>query len=242
MTGDRWRPVLAVVVLLMAFPGITGDSSAVAAPPSDPPDGQVIAARLVEGQWTLRTPLGEVTGVVLLVQAADDPAGPPAWRCEVAVAEDGRPPAAEAVRRRHGRGWTVTGGAGGGMVQPWSGPWRQLGAEAAAALGELMGAWAEPTAGRDRVVLRSWEALPASWRPTGMGDGTMGTLRRELTTRGRGRGGAGAVLRLVRAGRGLEITTVRWPATLEVGPPVATAVLVPPEAFLPLWPLADILP
>lgn len=241
MVDDR-RPMMLVASGLLLLATVAASA-------------EEIPAQLLEGRWNLRTPLGQIGGAVLLLRAdggadggaAGGEAGGVGWRCEVAVAEDGILPSAADLRHRRGRGWTLVGGPDGGVVQPWSGPWRELGAEATVALGELVGAWAEGDGSggraRSRVILRSWEALPPAWRPDSRSAAPpVGRLRRELTTRGGGRGGPGAVLRLVPAGRDLEVTSVRWPATLVVGPPASVAVRVPPEAFLPLWPLADLLP
>lgn len=235
-------PALGPVLLLLLIAAPRG--LVPAAPGRGPADGAApeapVAATLARGTWQLETPLGRATGAMLLLR---DPAGG-RWRVEVGLAESAPVPGAD-LRQRRGRGWTLTGGAGAGFIQPWAGPWREAGPQATAALTEVVVAWlaaAAPEARPRTVVLRDWEALPAAWRPPRRLPAGRGDLRRALTRRGLGRGGPGAVLELAPAEDGLRVTARRWPGNLRLQAPAVTAVEVAPEAFLPLWPLADLLP
>jgi hypothetical protein len=175
----------------------------------------------------------------------------------VALDEDGQRVARDDLLQRRGRGWTLAGQPVGGFVQPWSEPWRAVGPAAAAAFGGVLDRWrgavadddppARPRRWRpapqhaDQVVtLTGWDDLPAEWRlaarPRQGGD-----LRRRLTARGLGRGGDGVVLRLRRLEGALVARSNRWPGTLTLAAPGHEAATLPPEAFLPLWPLAEFL-
>ena len=92
------------------------------------------------------------------------------------------------------------------------------------------------------MVLEDWAGLPASWRPPAPGPDEVGDLRRRLAARGLGRGGDGLVLSLRWDEGGLVATSARWPGRLVLRRTGGEAAELPPEAFLPLWPLAEFLP
>ena len=213
--------------------------------------------RLQHGRWRLETPLGTATGPCLVVENAGEDAGD-SWRCEIAMAEGGAWPSPEDVLHRRGRGWTITATPDGSFVKPWSEPWRQLGPAAGQAFASMLREWngaaaaAARTTERHRwrlrestrpepVILDDWAGLPDAWRPPGEGVGDGGVLRRRLTARGRGRGGDGLVLDLRWEGDDLVATSARWPGRVVLIKTGAEPVDVPPEAFLPLWPLAEFL-
>lgn len=206
------------------------------------------------GHWTLKTPLGDARGAMAVLQAPDG-----RWRCDVVVEGDGGAASAD-VLRRQGQGWTLTGSEAGGVVQPWGEPWRTTGPALSLALGAILVEWSgseQPlgdAAMRPRrwrlaatglprtVVVPDWDDLPAAWRPEGGRDPGGSALKRRLTGRGRGRGDAGGVLRLDPRDDGLHVTSTRLPGSLLLDWPDGGATDVPDEAFLPLWPLADLLP
>jgi hypothetical protein len=230
------RPLL---ILLVACSGLVAGGPVATYADDAAADGPVTAS-LARGAWELETPLGRVAGAMLVLH---DPAAG-RWRAEVGLAESA-PVRGEDLRHRRGRGWTLTGDAATGFIQPWAGPWREVGPEATAALTDVVVTWlaaAAPGARPRTVVLRDWHALPAAWRPPPRLPAGRGDLRRTLTRRGLGRGGPGAVLALTSAADGLRVTARRWPAELRLEGPVTSPVEVAPEAFLPLWPLADLLP
>lgn len=141
-----------------------------------------------------------------------------------------------ALLARRGRGWTlVLPGAGDAVLQPWDREWRRLPADLAAGLRAVAGALADPAAGSPRRR----HVLPPAGEPPG--------FRAALAARGRGRGGPGEVLTVVRrgdpaAGGALAVRSSRRPGSLTFtdlrGLPVSYR---PDEAFVPLWPLADLL-
>lgn len=241
--GAERRRVTAFVLAVVVLAVVNGATA-----------GRVL---LSHGRWSLATPLGEAAGPFLVV----DDHGAATWRCEIAVAESGGWPDRQDLMRRQGRGWTITSTPDGSFVQPWDGPWRELGGSAARSLGELIGRWlagdrsASGASGTrpDRwrpveawrpcpVVLREWTGLPADWRPVDDGPATGGALRRRLVARGRGRGGDGLVLDLRWMGDDLVATTARWPGRIALRRTGNESAELPVEAYLPLWPLAEFLP
>ena len=238
----RWTALaLAVAMALIA----------IAAPRPATAGDQVTLQR---ARWTVNTPLGDAHGVVAVIQAADG-----RWRCDVLL-DEGQGTTADDVLERRGRGWTLTGHPEGGVVQPWGEPWRTTGPALAEALAEVLadwsgGPWSDAAAvgaprrwrttaprGPRTVVVPQWTDLPAAWRPESHTAPTGGALKRRLTGRGRGRGDDGGVLRLSPGEGGLLITSSRLPGTLRLDWPVGAVTDLPDEAFLPLWPLADLLP
>ncbi len=164
-----------------------------------------------------------------------------AWRLEIALADGAAPTLPADLRRRHGRGWTLCGGPDGAFIQPWNEKWRQVGPATAGFLDQLAATLTPPAeAGRQRLVLTSWDDLPAGWRPPGPPAPVGGRLHRHMVVRGLGRGGDGLVVTVDPTGTGLRLTTTRWPVVLEARPGDATRRGdLPAEAFLPLWPLAE---
>jgi hypothetical protein len=207
-----------------------------------------------EGQagWSLASPLATSRGIALWL---DDGAG--SWRLEIAVAQDGDPAVADLLERR-GEGWTVACAGGSSvLLQPWGKPWRETGADFAAAAATVLARW-EGSGATTHPARRPWratsvrdgepegalvvEALPDDWNPAGGAGNAGGGLRRELATRGRGRGGLGLRLRLARTlDGGLALTSARWPGRLSLMRPVLSRRPdVPAEAYLPIWSLAEI--
>jgi hypothetical protein len=243
--------VAAILTLAGILPPALRDADA-AVPPA-----ATSLATVVHGTWRLESPLGEVAGPFLVVQERQGLS----YRCEIAVAEQGRWPTRDELDQRRGRGWTLTRTPESSFVQPWSEPWRELGAEAAGACGELIARWrvgdledfaipwSRPRRWRPRqelrprpVVLDDWAGLPAAWRPPARGTEQAGQLRRRLTTRGLGRGGDGLVLDLRWEGEELVATSARWPGRLVLRESGSEQLALPAEAYLPLWPLAEFRP
>lgn len=189
-----------------------------------------------QGQWRLASPLGGLEGVWLLVHDASADA----WRLELAVDQgDGLPPSAD-LQRRHGRGWTLCGLASDAFVQPWHGKWWQASPATADFLRELAMVARATGAPSRRLVIATWDDLPPSWRPPGREPPEGGRLRRQLVTRGLGRGGDGLVVTAAALAGGVRLTTTRWPVHIDIAPPAhRRGADLPAEAFLPLWPLAD---
>jgi len=212
------------------------------------------------GIWRVDTPLGSVTGPCLyLVDGADCTN----WRCEIAVAESGVWPTRDDLLERRGYGWTMTGSVDGGFIQPWHEPWRQLGHSATLSMADLLRWWSGGSGRQDAgvdggnshyrwrprrsgspvsVIFDDWSGLPETWRPPTTGARAGGSLRRQLTTRGTGRGGDGLVLDLSWEDERLAVTSARWPGRLIIEKGADEWTAVPEEAFLPLWPLAEFLP
>ncbi|MFO7610197.1 MAG: hypothetical protein R6X35_13595 [Candidatus Krumholzibacteriia bacterium] len=158
----------------------------------------------------------------------------PDGTCRAEVGEG--PVALASLLARQGRGWTlVLPAVGDAVLQPWDREWRRLPADLAAGLRAVAQAVADPAGGGPRRR----HVLP----PAGPSPG----LRAALAARGRGRGGPGEVLTVVRrgdpaAGGALAVRSSRRPGSLTITAlrslPVAYA---PDEVFVPLWPLADLL-
>jgi len=229
--------VLVLGILLATVPAVAD-----AAPPRP-------VARLVSGQWQAISPLGRVSGPYLSLSD-----GHGSWRPALAWPDEGMRPD---LLRRHGRGWTLCGGPGAAFVQTWSSPWNQVGAGTAGFLSALsrtleqaQGPWPRESSTAPasvRLILPSWDELPASWRPPTRRLADRGRLRRDLIERGLGAGGDGLVVVARDHRGGLRLTSARWPVTIELVPdadvpPRAEGWIPPAEAFLPLWPLADLLP
>lgn len=204
--------VLLVTALMWRLTG-----TAVAAPLDD------TAGTLIEGSWR-GTVLGRsATGSFLLL--VDDGG----WvRLELA---QGRTGDLQALMARRGEGWTVvTDPDGTGTSNAWGEEWRTLEPDLAALVARGGAAVAQAPAGlfaTRRVVRR---------------EGGATDLRRRLVRRGRGRGGPGEVLRISGDSHGrVTIIGSRRPGHLELGPLRRHPVHYPNgEAFVPLWPLADI--
>ena len=241
MNADRVRGALAGIGVVVGLL-VCGCSAAV--------------AQDADGAWTLSSPLGTVSGRVLVLRGADD-----RWRCEMAPHGTTTPVTRQTLLHRRGQGWTLVASPEAGFVQPWHEPWRKTGPEAGAALGELFALWLDgvPSAGAPSeekarwrlagpafpatVELDSWAALPTDWRPPGRATTAgQGRLRKRMTARGRGHGGDGLRFLIRWVDGCFEMTTAQWPGRLETDPPVQESVTVPAEAYLPLWPLADFLP
>jgi hypothetical protein len=167
-----------------------------------------------------------------------------------------------------GEGWTlILGPDGQGTLNEWDREWRHapagLGQLVLAALAELQTGASGRTASRPlsntyRPRFRGAREGRGGNSPTrvveisGLGDGVVApaarrTLRGLLVERGRGLGGAGEIVTMVRAAGDtgvscLRIRSSRRPGALLVGAPAARPVAaVPGEVFLPLWPLSDLL-
>ncbi|MEZ4388312.1 MAG: hypothetical protein R3D98_12210 [Candidatus Krumholzibacteriia bacterium] len=195
------------------------------------------ATEELEGRWRLGSPLGEVAGPWLLVR--DHAAA--AWRLELAVAETGSGPTRDDLRARRGRGWTICAGPDGAFIQPWNERWSEVGPATARFLSALVAAVGHPeSAATGRLVLPSWDDLPAAWQPPRRVPAEGGRLHRRLVERGLGRGGDGLVVSSRATADGLRWSTRRWPVVL-LTRTLARALTpdLPPEAFLPLWPLAQ---
>jgi hypothetical protein len=249
----RFAPLLAALATLVCGSAATpGDVAGAGLTPAD-----TAPASLVEGRWSLQTPLGDAAGPLLLVL------GPgAAWRLEIGLeSAAGQAPATDLLGRR-GEGWTLTGDTEGGFQQAWHAGWRSLGSPAAGMLGDLLRFWvAGPDAQPSVATVRRWRPVPrsaaatvpapalaiwfaASELPTVTSPSPVARhdLRRRLTVRGLGRGGEGLALRTCWRGADLQITTARWPGRLTLVAGDTRQVEAPPEVFLPLWPLADLLP
>lgn len=191
---------------------------------------------LFQGRWRLSSPLGGIEGVWLLVHDASAEA----WRLELAVDDRGEAPAAADLRRRRGRGWTLCGRNDAAFVQPWHGKWWQASPATAGFLRQLAMVARPAGPSSRRLVVDTWDDLPPSWRPPGRQPPEGGRLRRELVTRGLGRGGDGLVVTAAAHASGVSLSTTRWPVRVEIDPPAhRLGPDLPAEAFLPLWPLAD---
>ena len=191
------------------------------------------------GAWRLDTPLGRAAGPFLLVADAETAH----WRLELALDGDGPRHRLEDLQARRGRGWTICGGDGAAFVQGWNERWHEVGSGTAGALAALAGAVAgQRTTGDSRVVLPTWDDMPAAWRPPGRRPQPGHRLRRQLTLRGLGAGGDGLVLSWRETIDGLEFTTTRWPVRVVMATLATDQELdLPAEAYLPLWPLAEFL-
>lgn len=217
-------------------------------------------ARLLVGQFRIESPIGAFEGpLVALVGFRAS------WRFDVGIDSDPTQEAAERVLQRRGEGWTMAGGRDTGFSQAWHRPWQRLSRPAARAAGELLhrladGPGAHPGAASEGarrwrpaarlqdesiVVGDLWElaAMPPQNARIGQHDRIgAGELRRGLVFRGRGQGGDGLVLRLRWTPSSLMIYSRRWAASLMITTADHGLVQMPPDAFLPLWPLADFLP
>ncbi len=207
---------LAAVLMLLAL-GAAGQDD----PPAD------AAGSLLLARWHAGAFGREAAGMLAVI---DDGRGQ--VRAEVADGDAGLPKLLD----RDGRGWTVILAVDGqALLMPWGDRWRNLEPRAHGLLAAVAGALAaEPPPPGERRTQRLAVADPAA-----------PDLRRRLAARGRGRGGAGETLRLAWSERPgdpwLEIRSVRRPGSLELGPPEAVAVTYPvQEAFVPLWPLRDL--
>ncbi len=210
-----------------------------------------LEARQLTGSWRLQSPAGEGEGVLVALVGGDS------WRIDLAVVDLGSPEAMAQLRRRLGDGWTLASAAAeGGLLQPWHAPWRRFDHGTARAVGALLERWAAgppvPSRSEERRRWRSatrrepaelhWPDLQILGTPPPASATAQGAWRRRLVVRGRGRGGDELRLQLRWEGRQLVATTTRWPGRLEIAPASETIVRVPPEAFLVLWPLAEVLP
>lgn len=209
---------------------------------------------LMQGWWRAVSPLGEISGPFV---ALDDGQG--SWRLDLLL--PGRSEATAGnqrdLLRRHGEGWTLCGAPSAAFVQTWSSPWHQVGPATADFLGELahrlrcaqrsLSGTAVGDRRSSRLILASWEELPERWRPPSRRLQDRGRLRRDLVERGLGAGGDGLVVTARDQGGSLRLTSTRWPVTIVLEPvtpelAVPEGWIPPAEAFLPLWPLADLLP
>jgi len=217
------------------------------------------AARLGSGAWRLQTPWHEAAGWAIILLTDDG-----CWRLDCALSDPGWQADRGDVERRQGDGWTLVGDAAGGLAQPWRSPWRRIDRDTSLAVATLVDWWLagdtapplDPTSRRWRlprehqplgVELPDPATVPfyrtgAGSRGGGSGEETVGELRNRLITRGRGRGGAGLRLLARRADGALVLRSTRWPGSLRCEPVRTELLRVPVEVFLPLWPLADVLP
>jgi hypothetical protein len=216
-------------------------------------------ARLGSGAWHLQTPWYEAAGWAIILLTDDG-----CWRLDCALSDPGWQADRGDVERRQGDGWTLVGDVAGGFAQPWRSPWRQIGRDASLAMATLVDWWlAGDTAPPLGPTSRRWRQ-PRAHRPLGVelpdpaavpfyrtgaesgggrsGEEPVAELRNRLITRGRGRGGAGLRLLAHWADGALVLRSTRWPGNLRCEPVRTELLRVPVEAFLPLWPLADVLP
>lgn len=221
------------------------------------PLADAVPVSLTEGRWSLQTPLGDAGGPLLLLL------GPGAdWRLEVGLDPPHGPADTGHLLRRQGEGWTLAGDAEGGFTQPWNEGWRAFGPRAAARLHDLLLAWLEgPRTKSAPDEIRRWRLpmrpatprLPAPapeiWLAPQQGEaigtpapGARHDLRRRLTGRGLGRGGPELALRAEWRGASFLVNTARWPGRLTLERIATRPLSAPAEAFLPLWPLAELLP
>jgi len=218
---------------------------------------ETMSASLRDGAWKLSSPLGEISGPLIVLQDHDGSS----WRCEIGLHDQAMVDPRRDLLHRTGRGWTITCSAGEGFMQPWNDAWHPLGREVTDTFQQMIVAWekglspaepasqsssrhrwqASPLAGQKHqvLVLDSLDDLPASWQIQPSSSQETGHLRRRLTTRGRGRGGDGVVLKLSIEDGNLNITSVRWPGRLVLVRQGWVPMTTPAEAYLPLWPLAD---
>jgi len=143
---------------------------------------------------------------------------------------------------RTGEGWTVILGPDDeGTVNGWGREWRQVDP----GLGQLVRAavafLSAPGGGTDSRRIQIPDLLPRGNRPA-----SQGSFRRDLVRRGRGRGGSGEIVVLVRhtleksGGWVYEIRSTRRPGKVQVGLLEARDLECPvPEVFLPLWPISE---
>lgn len=239
----RGLPVLAWFAVLLAGTAAADDG-----------------VRYLSAGWQLDSPLGASGGILL---GLIGPSG--WWRLDIGLDAGGLGCSADDVMRRRGEGWTLAGAQGGGFYQAWHAPWRRIRAGTIAALEQMVLHWS--SAQHDGATRRDRE--PQRWRPSfyceNVGevavdlkdlhvidvlDGESATvrsagpggLRRRLVVRGQGRGGEGIRVQLRKDGSVLVVSSRRWPGRLTVTTTAEERIVVPAEAYLPLWPLADFLP
>ncbi len=164
---------------------------------------------------------------------------------EVVSGAEALPPSLlEDLLRQSGDGWCVVSGREGeAALQRWGREWRKVGPQ----LPRLIAAATDLALGsapQSRVmVLGEPSAALTAAEAAGDAGPTQSSLRASLSRRGRGGGGPGERVRLDGRGpQGLEMRSSRRPGVLRVAAPSRVAVLpLAPEAFLPLWPLAEVL-
>lgn len=248
MDGDRWSrransaPILAALLLVVALSPAVAQTDCV----------------LLAADWRLCTPLGQAAGSFLALLDLPDQ-----WRLDIAMADGPTRPTIAQIMERQGRGWTATGGLQDGIFQPWDAPWRQLAPEAVRSLSDLLAHWLAGPPAVPLVKARRWRQvrpspdLAVQWpqllhdtaRLTAdnafggrSGDGRS-SLRRRLTVRGRGAGAEQLRLSLRWQAERLLVSATRWPGRLVIEPARPSLLVAPPpEAFLALWPLAEVLP
>lgn len=107
----------------------------------------------------------------------------------------------------------------------------------------------QPRQGSERLSGELWVTPPGDAGAAGPATESRATWRRELVTRGRGRGGLAEAFVLTwvapehgQAAPQLTLRSVRRPGVVRLWRLAAESVRYPiPEAFLPLWPLAQLL-
>jgi hypothetical protein len=236
-------PYLLLCCMLMSLPVHAADSR----------------AQLFFGQWSVQTPMGTAGGPVLCLVEQQR-----SWRLDFLVDSGDLDKPVEDLLKRRGEGWTLAGGQNGGFSQPWHQPWRQLSSTSTAAMHELIlmmitdqnhqeeldkptpRRWRRPLPERDaRITIADWRDLivlpDRHGRDADPMRSSRGDLRRRSVIRGLGRGGEDLCLNLRRNGPRVVLSTARWPGSLVIMLKEERRMVVPTEAFLPLWPVADFL-
>jgi hypothetical protein len=213
LRGAGAVPFLAALLFLV--PVATADG----APAADERSGE-----LIHGTWRGAVLGHHAAGGFLLLSDEDG-----FLRLEIGRDESAAP---AALMSRRGHGWTVVATPdGGGTRNAWEREWQPLEPRLSALLragAEILVDPPAPPFRRVRVVRET---------------GTEPDLRTRLTRRGRGRGGPGEtlVIRGAAAGR-FVFGSSRRPGSLELADLTRRPVVYPVrEAFVPLWPLAEII-
>lgn len=198
---------------LLTGAALTAASFAAAAP-GDP------AGHLEVAAWEGSALARRVGGSVAVLAGRDG-----SLRWEIAQEPD---TSLVSLLERAGRGWTVIlAPDGAGTRNAWGQEWHPLESGLARFLAAATRAVLDGGNGDRRVVVPEAK--------TG--------LRARLAARGRGRGGPGEILHVVRGPAGdAVVTSTRRPGRLQLSPWRRIDVRYPlRESFVPLWPLAELL-
>ncbi len=243
MSNKRSSPCLAIVMVGLAVAVWPAGSRAA---------GEQATLGLAE--WHIESALAPASGRALWFI---DRAG--SWRCDVGVGE-GAAVTVSDLRDRRGRGWTLAAPWDGAMLlEAWGEPWREGGKAVTAVMAGILGrwtdtgdgpatterrygAWTRPRPRRHLTVVVDTDDLPDAWRPPDARDIAGKGTRRAMVSRGHGRGGQGLRIAIeARPQGGLSLTTARYPGALVLNTPALQRVTsLPPEAFLPVWSVAEL--
>jgi hypothetical protein len=234
----RTAPLVAMAVLLLA-------ASRVA---------DALPVTVGVGTWRLEGGGIEASGCALWFLD-----GSGSWRCDVGVSGADSVTVAD-LRQRVGRGWTLAAPWDGALLtEAWGEPWREAGRELADVISVLLdrwsqsasppfapaqafGVWTRPSRRQTTTEIVNVDDLPAAWRPPDLRRTEGNATHRAMVTRGLGRGGQGMRVEITDLPEGgLRLVTARWPGALILeAPRLASAAALPPEAFLPVWSVAEL--